>query len=66
MKINEGALDRTIRLVVGIIALYLSFTRSFWWLVLAIPAIITSLTGFCKLYELLGITTAKKSIKKKN
>lgn len=65
MEKNEGKTDRTIRLIVGLIALYLSFSQSLWWLVLAIPAILTSLTGFCWPYKLLGINTAKKPVVKK-
>jgi len=72
MEKNEGKTDRIIRLVVGLVALYLSINYSLWWLIVTIPAIITALTGYCKLYKLLGINTlgkkavvAKKSKKKK-
>jgi len=61
MEKNEGKLDRAIRLLVGIIALYLSFIYSAWWLVLAVPALLTSFTGFCWPYKLLGINTLGKS-----
>jgi hypothetical protein len=66
MEKNEGALDRVIRFIVGIIALFLSLYYSFWWFVLAIPALITSWTGFCWPYRLLGINTLKKPIIKLN
>ena len=60
MEQNEGKIDRIVRLVVGLVALYLSINYSLWWLVLAIPALLTTFTGFCCLYKLLGISTIKK------
>jgi len=65
MKVNEGRLDRTLRLIAGLIALYLAFKYSFWWLIIALPALLTAATGFCWPYELLGINTAKKNKSKK-
>jgi hypothetical protein len=59
MEQNEGKLDRTIRFFVGIIALYLSM-YSYWWLILAVPALITASNGFCWPYKLLGINTNKQ------
>ena len=64
MEKNEGLIDRTIRLIVGIFALYLAFTYSLWWLVLAVPALLTAITGFCLPYKLLGISTLKKEPEK--
>ena len=64
MEKNVGMLDRTIRFVVGLIALYLSYTYSMWWLVLAIPALLTAITGYCLPYKWLGINTAKKPVVK--
>ena len=62
MEKNEGTLDRIIRFLVGIVALYLSFTYTYWWLILAVPALITSFTGFCWPYKLLGINTHKQEV----
>ena len=60
VKQNEGLIDRSIRLIIGVFALYLAFTYSLWWLVLAVPALLTAITGFCWPYKLLGISTLKK------
>jgi hypothetical protein len=61
MERNESKTDRVIRLVIGLIALYLSFFHSAWWLILAVPAIITSITGYCHIYKILKISTLKES-----
>jgi dolichyl-phosphate-mannose--protein O-mannosyl transferase len=65
MQKNEGRIDRTIRLLVGFLALYLAINYSAWWYILAIIGLFTGIIGWCKLYELLGISTLKKSSKKK-
>ena len=67
MEKNEGKLDRNIRLIIGIVAIYAGWTYSAWWYLLAVIALFTSFTGFCALYKILGISTAKKvkSSKKK-
>jgi hypothetical protein len=60
-KVNEGWLDRVIRLVLGvvliIIGLYLSGALKIVLIILGIIGIITGLTGFCGLYALFGINT---------
>jgi len=55
---NEGTLDRTIRIVLGVALLSLTFVgpRSLWGLVGALP-LVTGLVGFCPLYRVLGIRT---------
>ncbi len=58
---NEGKIDRILRFIIGIGALYFSFVYSLWWLALAIPSLITSFTGFCGIYKLLGINTSQKA-----
>lgn len=59
MKSNVGKTDRNIRfiiaLVIGLAGIYF---QSWWGLVAAVP-LLTSYTGFCPLYKLLGITTCK-------
>lgn len=67
MKTNMGFMDRFIRLlaVVTFVSLYFSgyipegtVAMVFW--VIGIIFLVTSLIGFCPLYALLGIGTAKK------
>lgn len=55
MKINEGGLDRTLRVVAGLalIALTLSGTIGVWGWVGLVP-LATGAIGWCPLYTLLG------------
>ena len=65
MQINEGKLDRTIRILLGLLGVYWGVRYSAWWFILAVIGLFTGIIGSCKLYELLGISTLKKSSKKK-
>lgn len=64
MKTNESALDRIIRVIIGIVLLAASLmlTGPVKWvvLVLAVIALVTAATGFCLLYKLFGLSTSKK------
>lgn len=66
MKINEGTLDRAVRVVAGIVLLalvVLQVVSGAWlWIAAIVGAIllITGLVGFCPLYSLLKINTARK------
>lgn len=63
-QVNEGPLDRLIRIVIGIVALSVAAvaTGPLVWLALVVGLIgtITGLTGFCPTYVLLGINTLPK------
>ena len=56
--INEGTLDRVVRVALGLAILSLSVAgpRSLYGLVGILP-IVTGLAGFCPLYRLAGIRT---------
>ncbi|MEP3245627.1 MAG: DUF2892 domain-containing protein [Sneathiella sp.] len=62
MKANEGAVDRILRVLVGIGVLSLAFVgpQSPWGYIGLIP-LLTGLVGYCPLYSLLGICTTKKA-----
>lgn len=55
---NEGTLDRTIRIVLGLALISLVFVgpRSLLGLVGAVP-LLTGVIGFCPLYRVFGIRT---------
>ena len=66
---NEGPVDRTVRIVLGVLLLLVGL----WLLnglggaaggiivaVIGAILLITGITGFCGLYRLLGISTLKK------
>ena len=65
MKRNEGTADRVIRVLLGIILLYLATAKLSGTLavilgVIAVILLVTGVTGFCALYKVLGVNTAKK------
>lgn len=55
---NEGAIDRAVRIILGLGALSLVVVgpKSMWGLVGAVP-LLTGLVGSCPLYSLIGINT---------
>jgi hypothetical protein len=58
MKSNEGALDRILRVVVGLGLLSLAFIgpKTPWGYVGLVP-LLTGAIGMCPLYSLIGINT---------
>ncbi len=66
IHVNEGSLDRTVRIVVGLALLALGLLQTIsgaWlWVAVILGAIllITGLVGFCPLYTVLGINTCRK------
>jgi len=58
MKINEAGWDRTLRIVIGLVAISLVFIgpKSMWGLLGIIP-LATGVTGSCLLYSVLGVST---------
>ncbi len=58
MKLNEGAVDRILRVLVGIVILSLAFVGPRTpWAYLGIVPLLTGIVGFCPLYAILGINT---------
>ncbi|MDZ4689670.1 DUF2892 domain-containing protein [Terricaulis sp.] len=58
MPVNEGALDRIIRVIAGVAIISLVFVgpQSPWgWL--GVVPLLTGLVGFCPAYALLGVNT---------
>ena len=58
MNMNEGTLDRTIRIVIGLalLALTVAGPKTMLGLVGVVP-LLTGIVGFCPLYRLVGIRT---------
>lgn len=58
MKINEGTLDRSLRIIVGgaLVALAATGTVGLWGWIGIVP-IATGLIGWCPAYSVLGIST---------
>lgn len=58
MKVNEGLVDRILRVVVGAGVLSLAFIGPQTpWAYLGLIPLATGLVGFCPLYAVLGINT---------
>ena len=60
MTRNESTLDRTIRIVLGVVLIAMVFVgpQTAWGWIGIIP-LVTGLTGTCLLYRVLGISTNK-------
>ncbi|MGC8466857.1 MAG: YgaP family membrane protein [Acidithiobacillus sp.] len=60
MQVNEGSVDRVLRVVVGIVLIALVFVgpKTPWGWIGLLP-LITGLVGVCPAYSLLGIRTCK-------
>lgn len=65
MRINEGSLDRIVRIVVGLALLSLVFVgpQTNWGFVGLVP-LFTGIVGVCPLYSMLGLNTCPTSQKK--
>jgi hypothetical protein len=66
MKVNQGSIDRAIRLVAAgvLIGIGLGVVRGPGGIAMAVVGLIpllTGLSGFCPLYTLLGIDTSRRS-----
>ncbi|HSP34377.1 MAG TPA: DUF2892 domain-containing protein [Thermoanaerobaculia bacterium] len=59
---NEGAVDRSLRIVAGVALLSLVFIgpKTLWGLVGIVP-LTTGVLGTCPLYSVLGIRTCRSS-----
>ncbi len=65
MKVNESGIDRSVRIVVGVILIALVFVglKTEWGWIGLIP-LITGIVGTCPLYAVFGIKTCKTNLKK--
>ncbi len=60
MTVNEGTLDRSIRVLVGIVVLSLVFVGpTSPYALLGLVPLVTGLVGYCPTYRLLGISTKR-------
>lgn len=60
MKANMGTVDRSLRVVVGLVLVGLAATGTVgWWGWLGLVPLATALIGWCPAYTLLGVSTCK-------
>lgn len=61
MKTNIGSVDRTIRIVLGLLIGAAGIFFETWWGLIGLVLLGTALIRFCPLYTLLGISTTEKT-----
>ena len=58
MSVNEGGLDRVVRVVVGLVLMGMAATGKVGaWGWIGVVPLITGLAGFCPAYKLFGFST---------
>ncbi len=58
MKINEGVIDRSLRVIVGLVLIGLAATETVGlWGYIGIVPLVTGTVGMCPIYSLLGINS---------
>jgi len=58
MKINEGVVDRSVRVLVGVVLIGLAVSGVVGpWAYIGLVPLVTGAVGLCPLYSLLGIST---------
>ena len=60
MKVNEGNLDRIIRVVLGLIIIGIGIYNQSCWGAVGLLPLLTGLMGYCALYSVLGINTCPR------
>lgn len=59
MKKNMGTVDRTARLVAGIVVIVLGIVFKSWLGIIGIIPVVTALAGNCPVYTLFGMSSCK-------
>ena len=60
MSVNEGMIDRALRIIVGLAILSLAFVGpKTMWAYLGLVPLLTGVVGFCPAYALFGFRTCK-------
>ena len=58
MKINEGVIDRSLRVIAGLVLIGLAATGTIgMWGYIGIIPLVTGAVGMCPIYSLLGINS---------
>lgn len=60
MKSNVGKIDRTVRIVAGLIILILGLIYKNWWGLLGLIPLVTGFIRWCPLYSPFKISTKKE------
>ena len=58
MKVNEGTIDRTLRVIVGLVLIGLAATGTVGvWGWIGVLPLLTGIVGFCPAYAVFGMST---------
>jgi hypothetical protein len=58
MKINEGTIDRSLRVIVGLVLIGLAATGTVGvWGWIGVLPLVTGIVGFCPAYAIFGMST---------
>jgi hypothetical protein len=60
MKKNVGSADRAIRIVAGLIVIFIGINFKTWWGAIGVLPIITAALGWCPAYLPFGINSCKE------
>ncbi|WP_291632912.1 DUF2892 domain-containing protein [Clostridium sp.] len=63
MKCNVGRTEQIIRIVIGILIVFIGLYYRSWWGIIGLVPIITGSIRYCPIYDILGISTC--DVKKK-
>jgi hypothetical protein len=66
MKVNEGIIDRIIRIILGLTIIIAGFFMHSLWGLIGIVPLATGLTSRCGLYYIFGINTCSTTDVPKN
>ena len=60
MTRNAGTIDRALRIVLGLVLLFLAFNGQYTpWTWIGVVPLLTGIVGMCPLYSIFGIKTCK-------
>ncbi len=60
MNKNIGKVDKTVRIIIGLVVIALGINFQSWWGLVGLVPLLTALVGFCPLYAPCKISTVKK------
>jgi len=60
MSNNVGKIDRSIRIILGLIIVLLGFYFQSWWGLIGIVPIFTAFVSWCPLYSIFRLSTCSK------
>jgi hypothetical protein len=60
MKANVGNIDKWIRVVLGVVIIFVGLFFQSWWGLIGLLPLVTGLFNYCPAYSLIGASTKTK------